>query len=213
MERTPGLAYATSLVSYFTEDPRQVVGGWIPWGIDRDALWVANVASTCTALMRRSLVEEVGGYDEWLTAFEDWDVFCLLAERGHTGTVIPEFLFHYRLRPDSMTRTSVVRDRYALLAYLYQKHPTLARHADRSLRILQGEAHKAQEELRRTASAAPRPLLHQLADQVNAGLKQLDFMHPLLRRAASLVLSDKADPRPLRDQVLDHLRRGPRPRS
>ena len=65
--------------------------------------------------MPRRLLEEVGGYDTWMTANEDWDVFCSLAERGHTGTVIPEHLFQYRLRPDSLTRTTLVNDRYAVV--------------------------------------------------------------------------------------------------
>ncbi|AGC47026.1 family 2 glycosyl transferase [Myxococcus stipitatus DSM 14675] len=208
MEGSRDFAFVTSLVSYFIDDPARVVGGWAPWGVERDALWVFNVASTCTALMERRHVEEVGGYDEWLTAYEDWDVFCSLAERGLSGTVIPEPLFQYRLRPDSMTRTTVVTDRYAVMAYLYQKHPSLALHPERSLRILQGEAHK-QQQLAARSIAPTKPLLHQVADRVNEALKQqLEPFHPALRRTAQWLLkSGPEDSRPLRYQLMEKVKR------
>ncbi|WP_223752195.1 glycosyltransferase [Myxococcus sp. XM-1-1-1] len=212
MEATSGLGYVTSLVTYFVDDATQVTGGWAPWGMERDALWVANVASTCTALMRRRDVEDVGGYDEWLTGYEDWDVFCSLAERGLGGSVIPEPLFQYRLRPDSMTRTSLVGDRYRLMAYLYQKHPSLALHPERSLRILQGEAHKQEALLHaRLADAAPRPLLDKVVDRVNGTLKRFDVVHHALRGVATRVVGTEDTSRPLRQQLVDRLR-GNKPR-
>ncbi|MBJ6764555.1 glycosyltransferase [Myxococcaceae bacterium JPH2] len=214
MEGSRDFAFVTSLVSYFIDDPTRVVGGWVPWGVERDALWVFNVASTCTALMERRHVEEVGGYDEWLTAYEDWDVFCSLAERGLSGTVIPEPLFQYRLRPDSMTRTTLVNDRYAVMAYLYQKHPSLALHPARSLRILQGEAHK-QQQLAARATTPAKPLLHQVADRVNEALKQrLEPIHPALRRTAKWLLrSAPEDSRPLRYQLMEKVKRLKPPRE
>ncbi|WP_368670495.1 glycosyltransferase [Myxococcus sp. AM011] len=206
MEGTPGLGYATSQVNYFVDDATRVTGGWVPWGMERDALWVANVASTCTALMERRLVEEVGGYDEWLTGFEDWDVFCSLAERGLEGSVIPESLFYYRVRLDSMTRTSLVSERDGLLAYLNQKHPGLARHPERAVRILRGEARKQEARLLAQAAAAiPRPLLTRVVDRLNGTLKRMDFVHHTLRGAVSWVVGSNGDARPLRHQLADRL--------
>ncbi|ATB48875.1 glycosyl transferase [Corallococcus macrosporus DSM 14697] len=202
MDSTPGLAYVTSLVSYFVGAPDQPVGGWIPWGTERDALLAENVASTCTALMERRLVEDVGGYDEWLTAYEDWDVFCSLAERGLAGSVIPEPLFHYRLRPDSMTRSMRVNDRYAQLAYLCQKHPTLPLRPERSLRMQLARARKQELHLLTTGAAAP-PSMNRIADRVNATLKRFDFAHATLRRAAVWLAGGSDDSRPLRHQVME----------
>ncbi|NVJ15258.1 glycosyltransferase [Myxococcus sp. AM010] len=202
MDSTPGLAYVTSLVSYFVETPDQPVGGWIPWGTERDALLAENVASTCTALMERQRIEEVGGYDEWLTAYEDWDVFCSLAERGLVGSVIPEPLFHYRLRPDSMTRSMRVHDRYAQMAYLCQKHPTLPLHPERTLRMQLGRAQRQELHLRATGTASP-PLLNRFADTVNATIKRFDFAHATLRRAAVWVAGADDASRPLRHQVME----------
>jgi glycosyltransferase involved in cell wall biosynthesis/GT2 family glycosyltransferase len=184
MSRSPKLGYTTALVSYFTEDPRQPIGGWIPWGLERDALCLENVASTCTALMERRLIEEVGGYDEWLTSFEDWDVFCAMAERGYEGAVIPEFLFHYRIRPESMTRTVATQSRHALIAYLLQKHPALASGANRALRIQLGEMQRQQERL---ARALEKPLRYRLVDKVNDAVKQrFGLLHRALRGTVKL---------------------------
>jgi glycosyltransferase involved in cell wall biosynthesis len=179
MSRSPKLGYTTALVSYFTEDPGKPVGGWVPWGLERDALCLENVASTCTALMERRLLEEAGGYDEWLTSFEDWDVFCSMAERGYEGMVIPEFLFHYRVRQDSMTRTVATQSRHPLIAYLLQKHPELPTGANRALRIQLGELQRQQERL---ARALEKPLRYRLVDKVNDAVKQrLGFIHHALR--------------------------------
>ncbi|HZH74454.1 MAG TPA: glycosyltransferase [Archangium sp.] len=184
MSRSPGLGYVTSLVSYFVEDPRQPIGGWVPWGMARDALCVENVASTCTALMERTLLEDLGGYDEWLTSFEDWDVFCGMAERGHEGMIIPEFLFHYRRRPDSMTRTVATHSKHALIAYLLQKHPGLSTGAHRALRIQQGEMQRLREEL---ARAQQKPLRYRLVDSLNETVKQrAGFIHQTLRHTTGM---------------------------
>lgn len=184
MSRSPKLGYTTSLVSYFTEDPGKPVGGWVPWGLERDALCLENVASTCTALMERRLLDELGGYDEWLTSFEDWDVFCSMAERGYQGMVIPEFLFHYRVRLDSMTRTVATQSRHPLIAYLLQKHPELPTGANRALRIQLGELQRQHERL---ARALDKPLRYRLADKVNDAVKQrLGFLHRALRGTVRL---------------------------
>ncbi|QSQ18095.1 glycosyltransferase [Myxococcus landrumensis] len=213
MEGTPGLGYATSLVSYFVDDPARMTGGFVPWGMERDALWVANVASTCTALMERTVLLDLGGYDEWFTGYEDWDVFCSLAERGLEGSVIPEPLFHYRVRHDSMTRTSLVSERDGLMARLNQKHPRLASNPERALRIHRGEARKHEARLLAQAAAAiPPPLMERVVDRVNGTLKRFDFVHHALRGAASRVLGAEGDSRPLRHQLADRLRRKAPPR-
>lgn len=184
MSRSPKLGYTTALVSYFTGDPHQPIGGWVPWGLERDALCLENVASTCTALMERRLLEEIGGYDEWLTSFEDWDVFCAMAERGYEGVVIPEFLFHYRVRQDSMTRTVATQSRHSLIAYLLQKHPALPAAANRALRLQLGEMQRQQERL---AKALEKPLRYRLVDKVNDAVKQrFGFLHHALRSTVRL---------------------------
>ena len=59
------------------------------------------------ALVRRSAVEAVGGWDETMRdGLEDWDFWITLVERGYRGDIIPEILFRYRQRQDSMSRVN-----------------------------------------------------------------------------------------------------------
>jgi predicted ATPase len=96
--------------------------------------------------------------------------------------VIPEFLFHYRVRGDSMTRTVATQSRHSLIAYLLQKHPALPTGSNRALRIQLGEMQRQQERL---ARAQEKPLRYQLVDMVNDAVKQrLGFIHRALRRTA-----------------------------
>jgi glycosyltransferase involved in cell wall biosynthesis len=77
------------------------------------------------ALVRRSAVLAVGGYDERMPhqGNEDWDLWISLVEAGHQGVMLPEILFFYRRRPGSMcdecTRGQVHLD---LIEYLIRKH-------------------------------------------------------------------------------------------
>jgi hypothetical protein len=43
-------------------------------------------------------------YSQDLTSFEDWSLYRDLGENGYEGLVIPERLFRYRVRPESMLR-------------------------------------------------------------------------------------------------------------
>ena len=172
VRRHPSLAYVTTLVKTFVEDPETPSGVYLPWGLEKDALALTNVASTCTALLSRKAVEDAGGYDEWLTSFEDWDLYCTLAEQGHQGAVIPEFLFYYRQREGSLVRTEVVERRWALMSHLIAKHPRLAEHPDRTLRALMGE--HAQD-------AAQRPLRYRAVDAANDALKRMGVLHHAMK--------------------------------
>jgi hypothetical protein len=105
LEREPSLAYVTTWVRYMRPDgtPRGREG-WAPLGN-----WAAlgdrnNVAGTCTALFRRSLFDAGLRYSTELTSYEDWLLYLELRDAGAIGGVIPERLFDYRVRDDSMMR-------------------------------------------------------------------------------------------------------------
>lgn len=144
----PDLAYVSALLQSFTVDPSRIVSGHISLGLDRDLLAHHNIGGIgAGSLFVRDLVLEVGGYDEWLTSFEDWDLWMTLAERGFAGTVIPEFLHLYRLRPGSLIRTEVASRALALTSYLLQKHPTLARDPSRPMRMYLADRERLAGEL------------------------------------------------------------------
>ncbi|HWL42413.1 MAG TPA: trifunctional glycosyltransferase/class I SAM-dependent methyltransferase/polysaccharide deacetylase [Ilumatobacter sp.] len=60
-------------------------------------------------LCRRSLIEEVGGFDTGLAYGEDWDLWQRLARRGVRHHFIPETLVYYRLNAGSASNRDPVR--------------------------------------------------------------------------------------------------------
>lgn len=170
----------TSLVSWFQTDPAQPVGAWFPWGAERDALAVRNVASTATALVPRALLEELGGYDPEMDAFEDWDLWCRAVLAGVEFRVVPGFLFHYRQRPGSMMKVHGRVGRERLVARMLERYPELPRAPDRALRLLLHEAANASEALRQREEDPP--LRHRLVDAANAALKRIPGLHAMTKR-------------------------------
>jgi glycosyltransferase involved in cell wall biosynthesis len=79
----------------------------------------------CTTLFVRRAIEEVGGYDEELPAYEDWDLMIRLSKAGLEGDVIPEPLFHYRRHPKSMVFEFSNRHRVELVQALIRRHADL----------------------------------------------------------------------------------------
>jgi glycosyltransferase involved in cell wall biosynthesis len=55
-------------------------------------------------MVRRALVEEVGGFDTGLVVCEDWDLWQRIARAGARFATIPEVLAFYRMRPGSVSR-------------------------------------------------------------------------------------------------------------
>jgi glycosyltransferase involved in cell wall biosynthesis/CTP:molybdopterin cytidylyltransferase MocA len=170
----------TSLVSWFQADPAEPVGAWFPWGAERDALAVRNVASTATALVPRAILDELGGYDAEMDAYEDWDLWCRAVLAGVEFRVVPGFLFHYRQRPGSMMKVHGRAGRERLVARMLERYPELPREPDRALRLLLHEAANASEVLRQREEDPP--LRHRLVDGANAALKRIPGLHALTKR-------------------------------
>lgn len=78
----------------------------------------------CTALVRRQAWTEVGGFDDKLTSYEDWDFWLGCGERGHFGLYVPHAVFCYRKRAGSMLADAHARDR-ELKAQIVLNHPVL----------------------------------------------------------------------------------------
>ncbi len=135
LRRHPDAAYASPLIADFEDDPTHPTGGWVPIGLERSMLGAINVAGSGTGvLMRRSALEQAGGYDEQMPAYEDWDLYCAMLEKGMRGEVVPEFLIRYRQRPGSLMKTRAARLHDVLHARILAKHPVLA-HPD-AMRLL-----------------------------------------------------------------------------
>lgn len=183
MQREPELAYVTALVGYFRQSPSRRFGGWVPLGLHRDLLPIHNCAGCCMALFRASSIRDAGGYSTELTSYEDWDLYCALAERALHGAVIPEFLLHYRIRPDSLLRTEVEMRRQHLHARVLEKHPNLPRDHSRVLRTMLSEQMEA-------GNLERAGLRYKLADRINEAIKGSP-VHSLVKSLAERTIEIK----------------------
>lgn len=107
LEAQPDLAYVTTWSRYVDQDGLELNPadqGYQPLGNMTELTRVTNVAGDATSVIRRRLFDLGFAYSHDLTSFEDWSFYRVLAENGHEGLVIPERLFRYRIRPESMLR-------------------------------------------------------------------------------------------------------------
>ena len=154
---------------------------WSPGRCDLPALLARNTVNGA-ALIRRSAFEAVGGYDEQLRhGCEDWDFWLRLVEQGFQGTIVPEVLFHYRRRPDSMSRAMTTAGRYrGPLRDLVCRHEQSYRGHLVSV-IVAKEAETL--ELRREAARLERDRLLTLEPGLERAGEELDAMRAKAARA------------------------------
>jgi glycosyltransferase involved in cell wall biosynthesis len=77
------------------------------------------------ALFRREVWERAGGYNpNMVWGYEDWDFWISCAEKGFKAHLIPEPLFLYRVKAQSMYATALAHD-LELRARIVLNHPTL----------------------------------------------------------------------------------------
>lgn len=80
----------------------------------------------CSAMFRRDLWAMSGGYNiNMKYGWEDWDFWLSLCELGIHFVRIPEILFHYRVREDSMTVSMSYIQKLSMLMRLISNHPRL----------------------------------------------------------------------------------------
>jgi hypothetical protein len=79
------------------------------------------------ALFAKEDWKKVGGYDEKMDqGYEDWEFYLRLLIQGGEAVVVPEPLFNYRQKHDSM-RIRANKIRYELWEYIFFKHEKLYR--------------------------------------------------------------------------------------
>jgi len=94
-----------------------------------------------SAMFRRQVWEEVGGFDETMRfGYEDWDFWLSAIEKGWRGFHIPKELFWYRKHGKSMLSFSNQR-RKELITYLRRKHRNLYS-KKQLLKLLKNESHQ-----------------------------------------------------------------------
>ncbi|MGB7274697.1 MAG: glycosyltransferase, partial [Geitlerinemataceae cyanobacterium] len=92
---------------------------------DLNLIVKGNYIDAC-AVFRKQVWEDCGGYDSNIPdklGYEDWDFWLTAAEKGWKFTHIPEVLFQYRFRLDSMvSRCNLPENRHRLIQYICAKH-------------------------------------------------------------------------------------------
>ena len=108
LERQPDMMFVSHWLETFGDERWT----WTPERCDLPSLLARNAVNGA-ALVRRRAFEAVGGYNEDMReGCEDWDFWLRLVEAGFHGTIIPEVLFYYRRRPDSMSREMLEEQAY-----------------------------------------------------------------------------------------------------
>lgn len=125
LDSDPELAFVSHWLRTFGDEESD----WQPTDCGFPALLDMNTVNGA-ALVRRSVWEAVGGQDETLReGCEDWDFWIKLVERGGRGAILPEVLFFYRRRADSMSRSLVGETHLRVYLALIERHAeTFARY-------------------------------------------------------------------------------------
>ncbi len=119
LDADPDLAFVSHWLETFGDERWT----WRPERCDLPALLARNTVNGA-ALVRRGVFESAGGYDEAMRdGCEDWDFWLRLVEQGRRGAILPEVLFYYRRRADSMSRVMLEEEAYRRpLEVLVRKH-------------------------------------------------------------------------------------------
>ena len=121
--RAAAASFAYPLIRRFGDDDGLM--GERAW----DPLFLANGNYVdAMALVSRAAWASVGGYDHHRTGWEDFDLWCSLAERGLRGVRVPgEALAEYRVHATSMIQTAMRKREKVrwMRSHLYSRHPWL----------------------------------------------------------------------------------------
>jgi len=125
LEKTTKILDANSRVGFVTTWCKTFEGSnyiWKTEKFDLEKALCANI-TTVASVYRKSCIDEIGGYDESLLAYEDWDISVAVGERGWIGEIIKEPLFLYRVRKGSLYKSQIKKDnRIAHLSAFIDKH-------------------------------------------------------------------------------------------
>jgi glycosyltransferase involved in cell wall biosynthesis len=116
LEREPTLGFSYGLMRFFGEwDGVLRMPAYDPYRL----LYRHNIGST--ALMRRELVEDVGGFDSTFRGYEDWEFWLHALAKGWRGRRVDEVTLHYRRH--GSTRHLAARAEYrAAFRQIRRKH-------------------------------------------------------------------------------------------
>jgi glycosyltransferase involved in cell wall biosynthesis len=129
-------AYYSKAIGVLTSyDNVQFVGCWTKYFERSEKTWPAfspeppvilyhNTINSSSLLFTRRAFLDYGQNDTLMPfqGLEDFETVISLLEAGCNGVVLPEILFYYRVRPDSMIRDVSNTKKLLLLQYIADKH-------------------------------------------------------------------------------------------
>ena len=123
LDRDPGASFAYGILEVFTSQGATDLKSWLDW--DPQRLRYGNFVDAMS-MIRRSALEEAGGYssDPRLYGWEDFALWCALAEREQRGVLVPEILAAYRSSIGSMIALTDI-DASAAWSALLDRHAIL----------------------------------------------------------------------------------------
>jgi glycosyltransferase involved in cell wall biosynthesis len=119
LDADPDLAFVSHWMQTFGDES----WAWTPGDCELATLLDVNSVNSA-ALVRRAVVDAVGGFDETMRdGCEDWEFWIRVTEAGFRGAIVPEVMYRYRRRPDSMSRRMNASDlRFELYSALMVRH-------------------------------------------------------------------------------------------
>jgi glycosyltransferase involved in cell wall biosynthesis len=119
MRQKPNLYFVGCWVKYIGDS----VGTWPAFNPEPPYLLYHNMVNSSGLVHRRSSFLEAGMNDpQFVYGMEDYDSVLSLVKNGYRGAVLPEPLFIYRVRKDSMARGFNRENTTYLYQLLAQKH-------------------------------------------------------------------------------------------
>lgn len=78
------------------------------------------------ALIKKSIWIQVGGYDNIIGGWEDYDFWCKIIENGYYGLICPQILAEYNIHENSMITRKTSRSSRKISRQLQEKHGWLS---------------------------------------------------------------------------------------
>lgn len=106
--RTPEAAFIYCFIRYIDKEDRVLHDGppqrFPPSALAR-SFYESLVGGNSSALMKRSVVTALGGFDESLSSWEDMDLQLRIGA-VHPIAFVPEYLVGYRVRPEALSQNA-----------------------------------------------------------------------------------------------------------
>lgn len=99
---------------------------WPTWNTEPPYIFYHNTVNSSALIYRRQDFVDHGLNDaSMLYGMEDWESVVRMVASGHRGVAIPTPLFHYRIRPDSMSRAFNRENQLYLYGRITELNPAI----------------------------------------------------------------------------------------